>query len=470
MAELHDLTAEAQCAALRNRDISSSELVAHYLKRIEQHGDKLGAFVNVFAEHAMSEARLADGRSSPALLHGLPVPLKDLHPSAGLPTSLGSAAVAGWVPEQDGTVVGRLRQAGIIVMGKTHAPEFGPCCYTESRLASPAISPYGCDLSASGSSGGAAAAVAAGLAPLAHASDGLGSTRTPAANCGLVGVKPSRGRIPSVAPGWFQIGIEGPVARTVGDAALFLDAIGSIGPGEIWRQPEWTSDANRAAARRPPGRLRIGLLTDPGTDQATAHAACLSACADACSALQTLGHEIVPMALPPALRLWSILEPILDVLSVGLSLQVQAMVPENKRHLLMPYTRWHISEAKGTTGFRYARAMSSLSSAAAGWLKWQSAVDILLTPTSASPALASGALRLDDGWKSTEAMLRWSAFTPWANLCGSPAVSLPVAETPEGVPVGIQLMGKPGDDALLLGLSGSLEEVFNWQLRHPPQW
>ncbi|MGN6830573.1 amidase [Paucibacter sp. M5-1] len=471
MAALHELSAEAQCAALQRREISSTELVAHYLARIERHGAALGAFVTVFAEQAMDAARRADAQAPSGLLHGLPLPLKDLHPTAGFPTSLGSAAIAGWVPEQDGGVVGRLRQAGIILIGKTHAPEFGPCCYTETQLASPALSPYGEGLSASGSSGGAAAAVAAGLAPMAHASDGLGSTRTPASNCGLVGIKPSRGRIPSVLPAWYQLGSEGPVARTVGDAALFLDAVGPIGPGELWRQAPWAVDAHRVAARNPPqGRLRIGLLTDPGSDEATVHADCLQACAEAAQALEAMGHEIVTVQLPPALRIWALMEPLCDVIGVSLSLHVQAQVSEERRSALMPYTRWYIENAEATTGKRYAQSMMRLAAAASAWLKWQSGADVLLTPTSSAPALPSGALRLDDGRASSEAMLRWSAFTPWANLSGAPAISLPVHQTASGLPVGVQLMAMPGQDELLLGLAGALEQVFAWQQRHPQVW
>jgi len=470
MAQLHDLTAEAQCALLRKREISSSELTAHYLARIEQRGEALGAFVNVFAEQAMDAARRADGRTPEGLLHGLPMPLKDLHPVAGLPTSLGSAAIAGWIPEQDGTVVARLRQAGIVLLGKTHAPEFGPCCYTESHLATPALSPYGEGLSASGSSGGSAAAVAAGLAPMAHASDGLGSTRTPASNCGLVGIKPSRGRIPAVLPTWYQLGSEGPVARTVGDAALFLDAVGPIGPGDLWRQPGWALDAHRAATRRPPARLRIGLLTDPGSDETAAHPDCRQACAETAQALEALGHEIVPLQLPEPLRIWALLEPLCDVIGVNLSLTAQLMVPEARRAELMPYTRWYLERAAGIGGMRYAQAQQRLAAAASAWLKWQAGVDVLLTPTSSAPALPAGALRLDDGWESSCAMLRWSAFTPWANFCGAPAISLPVHQTQAGIPVGVQLMAMPGQDECLLGLAGALEQVFEWQRRHPRAW
>lgn len=491
MAQLHDLSAEAQCEALRRREISSRELVAHYLDRITTRGAALGAFVQVFADEALAQADQADrqldaARSgdlsgsgqdlTPALL-GLPLPLKDLHPTAGLPTSLGSAALADWRPEQDGAVVGRLRRAGIVILGKTHAPEFGPCCYTETQLASPALTPYAPELrlSASGSSGGAAAAVAAGLAPLAHASDGLGSTRTPASNCGMVGIKPSRGRIPSVMPGWYQLGSEGPVARSVGDAALFLDAIGPGGAHELWRQPAWAPDAHRRAARTPPPKgLRIGLLIDPGIDddkgQSAVHADCHQAATRAAQALQDLGHEIVPLVLPPALRIASLLEPLCDVLSVNLTQNVHLMVPEDRRALLMPYTRWYVERAGGVTGLKYAQGLGHLARAASAWLAWMAGVDVLLTPTSTAPAVPAGALRLDEGWQCSQAMLRWSAFTPWANFSGAPAISLPVHHTAQGVPVGAQLMAQPGQDDLLLGLAGQLEACFDWAVRHPPGW
>jgi amidase len=136
----------------------------------------------------------------------------------------------------------------------------------------------------------------------------------------------------------------------------------------------------------------------------------------------------------------------------------------------MPYTKWYVERAASTTGIAYAQSMARLAAAAAGWLKWQSSVDVLLTPTSSAPALPAGALRLDDGWESSQAMLRWSAFTPWANFCGAPAVSLPVHQNAAGIPVGIQLMAMPGQDERLLGLAGVLEQIFAWHLRHPAGW
>ena len=178
----------------------------------------------------------------------------------------------------------------------------------------------------------------------------------------------------------------------------------------------------------------------------------------------------MPLQLPPVLRIWALMEPLCDVIGVSLSLHVQTQVPDERRAALMPYTRWYVENAEATTGKRYAQSMLRLAAAASAWLKWQSGVDVLLTPTSSAPALPSGALRLDDGRASSEAMLRWSAFTPWANLSGAPALSLPVHQTAAGLPVGVQLMAMPGQDELLLGLAGALEQVFAWQRRHPPVW
>ncbi|KAI1696392.1 amidase domain-containing protein [Ditylenchus destructor] len=357
----------------------------------------------------MAGARRADSQPPEGLLHGLPMPLKDLHPAAGLPTSMGSAALEGWIPAQDGAVVGRLRQAGIVVLGKTHAPEFGPCCYTESQLAPPALSPYG-------------------------QARGLGSTRTPASNCGLVGFKPSRGRIPSVLPGWYQLGSEGPVARTVGDAALYLDAVGTIGPGELWRQP--SLDARGA----PPGRANAAA-------RSTAHRP-----ADRSGQRRDRGPPIARRPAPSPRGPW--------------------------RRWAMRSCRWpcHRPCASGICWIRCATcsawaspgmctadsrgaprradALHALACAAGGGDqrgplraiagphrgRGERLAEVAVGGRRADDAdqlvagTAHGALRLDDGWASSEAMLRWSAFTPWANFCGAPAVSLPVHQTASGVP------------------------------------
>src|SRR5689334_14714267 len=247
MAELHDLTATEQAAAVRDGSVSPVELTEHYLDRIDRLDAALGAFITVTPELARKQAADAEaqavaarreGRELPAL-HGVPVPVKDLNFVAGVRCTLGSAAFAEHVPDTDDHVVTRLREAGTILLGKTNTPEFGLPAYTENRLAPPARTPWDLERSAGGSSGGAGAAVAGGLAPIAQGSDGGGSIRIPASVCGLFGIKPSRGRVSQgpIMPDLFGLSANGPLARTVRDAAALLDVIAGPMPGDLYLAP-----------------------------------------------------------------------------------------------------------------------------------------------------------------------------------------------------------------------------------------
>jgi amidase len=468
---LHDLTTVEQLAALADRGVSSRELTEHYLQRIDAHGKQLGAFTTVFAEQAFASASAADASTgSRGPLHGLPLVLKDLHPTAGLRTTMGSAALDAWVPAEDAPVVGALRRAGAIVLAKTNAAEFGPVCYTETAVGGDATTPYGEGFSASGSSGGSAAAVAAGLAPIGHASDGLGSIRTPAATCGLVGIKASRGRVRASGMDWMALGVEGSVARTVADAALLLDVIGPTAGHELWRGESWPVGAHaRAAARTPRGGLRIGRIRDPRID-AELHPDCLQAWELASDCLDELGHEVVDVPTQALPDLGSLVPAILAVIQARITAGVSLMVPESRRPLLMPFTRWLLAESAGLTALDLVRAQTQLAAAATSWLAVQSSYDVLLTPTTTSPPPRIGALRLDDARASAEEMLRWSAYTPWANFTGSPAASLPVHRTAEGLPIGVQITAAPGQDELVLSLASAMEQVFAWQHVHPAMW
>src|SRR5919107_3689072 len=262
MGDLHDLTALEQGAALRAREVSSAELVDHYLARVERLSDTVGAFVTVTGDLARRQAVLADAGvgdpSSP--LYGVPTAVKDLAATAGVRTEFGSAALAGNVPEVSDEVVLRLEAAGLVSLGKTTTPEFGSPCYTEPDNAPPARTPWDLDRMAGGSSGGAAAAVSAGLVPVAHGSDGGGSIRIPASCCGLFGLKPSRGRI-SGAPMYGDpvgLGTSGPLARTVRDAAAMLDVMAGPAGGDPFLGPPLPPDETYLSwCDRPPGRLRV---------------------------------------------------------------------------------------------------------------------------------------------------------------------------------------------------------------------
>lgn len=472
MSELHDLTAVEQVAAIAARQLSSVELVKHYLDRIERHDGELHAFITVLAESALRDAEAADAAVATGedvgLLHGLPLALKDMHPAAGLPTTFGSAAFRDLVTPEDGAAVGRLRAAGAVVVGKTNTPEFGPTCYTASEVGGTTVNPYDHRLCPSGSSGGAAAAVAAGLVGIAHGSDGLGSIRTPAAACGLVGFKTSRGRSAGSGAGWLALGVEGGLARTVADSALLLDAMGGAAASDLWTAPEQPANAFRHAAATPPGRLRVGLLLNPGRDLEV-HADCLAAVDRTVRVLEDLGHDVVEVpadSVPPTA---DVRQAVLVVLAASIGQIVQLAVPEQERQLLMPYTRWLV-EQNTASATEHATALSVLAGAALRFRAFLDDYDVVLTPTTTAPPPTTGELRADDGAGSLEAMSAWSAFTPAANIAGTPGVSLPVHATAEGVPIGVQLVAPALHDERLMSLAGQIEGAFGWQHTHPTCW
>lgn len=471
MSDLHELTATEQVEAIAARRVSSRELVDHYLDRIDRHEPTLGAFITVFADEARAAAAAADdataGGNDVGILHGLPLALKDLHPAAGLRTTFGSTLFADLVPSADEAPITNLRAAGPVVIGKTNVCEFGPTCYTDNQLRGPTANPYDLALSPSGSSGGAAAAVAAGLVGVAHGSDGLGSIRTPAANCGLVGFKTSRGRSAGSGVGWLALSVQGPLARTVADAALFLDAMGGPAGTDLWHAPAATPDAFRVAAVTSPPRLRVGRLVRPPATEVDVHPDCLAAVEAAVAALEASGHEIVDVPeLPPAPEVH---DAVKVILTAGLGLTANLVVAPEQRDQLMPYTRWLI-ESNTHTASEHLQAQAVLSAAGVLFTELVAAYDLLLTPTTTAPPLSTAELRADDGPESFAVMGRWSAFTPAANLAGLPAVSLPVHHTADGVPIGVQLVGQRFQDELLLSVAAQLEPTFDWHLRHPPAW
>lgn len=474
MSDLHDLTAIEQRDGLRARDFSATELLNHYLARIAQHSGSLGAFVRVTEELARSEAaeadtRLAAGGNLPPLL-GLPLGFKDLHPVAGVPTSHGSAAIPQYVPPVDGYVVGLLRAAGVVTVGTTQAPEFGPTCYTETDVMDqPAVTPYDTTRYASGSSGGSAAAVSAGLLPFGHASDGAGSTRTPASVTGLVGIKPTRGRVSLAPNSSFQSwGSEGPLARTVADAALVLDVMARPPAGDLYAVPYETSFL-AAAARDPERPLRVLTYTDPGLGVDT-DPDVLRGVEDAAALLASLGHEVVEGTNPLP---WNdvLFDAMLVAFGGGLDAAAKASIPPDRRHLMRPYTTWSVEYGEKLSAADYVLATATIARAASAHLTANAAYDVVLTPTASRPAVPVGWFDEEGIDNVGRRMLGWSAFTPWANLTGQASLSLPLHVTPAGLPVGVMLTAaRRGEDALLIALAGQLERAAPFAHRHPPQW
>ncbi|MGH3824213.1 MAG: amidase [Pseudonocardiaceae bacterium] len=474
MADLHDLTATEQAAAVRRREVSPSELIEHHLRRLEERNTQLGALVTVTADRAMDAARTADllvmrtdPAAMPALL-GVPTAIKDLTATAGVRTTFGSAVYAQYLPPVDDDVVRFLAAAGTISLGKTSTPEFGLSCYTEPANLPPAVTPWDTNRSAGGSSGGAAAAVAAGLVPFAQGSDGGGSIRVPAATCGVVGFKPSRGRVsrgPAVGDVTL-LSVIGPLARTVEDAAALLDAMAVPCSAEpVIAPPLPAGQSFLDHARREPGRLRIGRYAEsplPGVELAPE---CRRAWEDTAALLAGLGHDVTdttapfdPEALlPPFERLWA----------VGAT---SVPVPEEAQGALLPFTRWMRGRGAAVSGPELLHAMGQVQAAGRAAIRAHAEFDAVLTPMLAQ-------LPPPIGWFSSappeENFERQKRFTPYAalyNVTGQPAVSLPMHWTEDGLPVGIQLVGRPGGEAALFALAGQLERAHPWAHRRPHTW
>ncbi|MFK4087730.1 amidase [Kribbella sp. NPDC020789] len=468
---MHELSATAQLAALRAGELSSLELTTHYLERIAKYDDALGAFVTVTAELAIGEARQADQRIAAgdrAPLLGLPLGIKDLFATAGVRTTFGSAALGGTVPDADGWTTGLLRRAGGVLVGKTNTPEFGATCYTENAVTTqPSVTPYDVTRYASGSSGGAAAAVAAGLLPVAHASDGAGSIRTPATACHLVGVKPSLGLVtPAVPAGsFFPTSIEGPLARNVADAALLLDVMAHPWSGDLngWRPDRRFTDV----VRRPPRPLKVAVWTETGLDGVTPHPEVVRAVERTAVLLQQLGHEVREVRIPAG---WDdeIRRAMRTHFGYLVDLVVAAMVPDERATLLTPYTKYLNEIGAELSGADVLTAQAIQVRFAGAFVATEA--DVVLTPVTSGPPVPLGHFESTGVEGIIDRMLEWSAYTPWANLTGQPAVALPSHLDHDGLPYGVQLVGRPRHDLELLALAAQLESAALWDDVHPPCW
>lgn len=470
MFELHHLTALEQLDRLRRGQISPRELTEHYLARIERLDPGLGAFVTVTPDRARERADAVAGAPRTASLWGLPIAEKDLWRTAGVATRFGSRVFSEFVPESSDDLVTALADAGTVSLGKTNTPEFGMPSYTEPLANDPARTPYDLSRGAGGSSGGAAVAVAAGLLPFAPGSDGGGSIRIPAASTGLVGLKPSRGRIPAGAGFGDPAGlvVPGPIARTVADAALLLDALVAAGPYRYATEaPSWDGGAYLNAAVRGEGRFQLGLTT--WSPWSTAYE--LEISADARTALDlaarefaAIGHGLEEFApadeegYAPAFR---------TVWQAG-----AAGIPVEGDDLarLEPLTRWLVERGRALSARELAEALEWLSLFERRLITAFDPYDAVLTPALALTPRPIGWYDADDGERNFAQQVQFTPFTSMVNVAGLPAISLPVTQTDEGLPMGVQLIGRPGGEHVLLALGAQLERRLRWQDRHPPQW
>ncbi len=474
MSQLHDLTALEQAAAIRNREISPVELTEHYLGRTEQLDTQVGAFITVTPDVARDQAAAAERAvreaADPAalpVLHGVVVPVKDLHFQAGVRCTMGSMTYD-MVPYADDHVVARMREGNLVMTGKTNTPEFGLPCYTENAVAPPARTPWDLSRSAGGSSGGAAAAVAAGLAAAAQGSDGGGSIRIPASVCGLVGIKTSRGRVSNgpLRDAIGELNVCGPIARTVADAAALLDVLAVPFPDDPFVAPALPpGQTYLAAARRDPGRLRIARTRTPMLAQTQVHPDCIAAYDQASTLLGELGHEIVDVTLPFTPDVVASFEAVWAVL--GLLTPVDPAREED----LQPLTRYLRERARAVTGIQIAQAVSMMRLISRAAVQSLSGYDALLMPTLAQPPALVGGIRNDaDPAADFEAQKRFTPFTAVINVTGQPAIQVPLHWTDAGLPIGIQLVGRPFDEATIISLAAQLETAAPWAHRRPQMW
>ncbi|NLI18535.1 MAG: amidase [Actinomycetales bacterium] len=471
MADLHDLSALDLAAALRRGETSAAEVLDHTLRRAGTVGAAVGAFAVLTPDLAAAQATAADAalaRGDDAPFLGVPVPIKDLAMVAGQPFEAGSLAMRGFRAQVDDGVVTLLREAGTVMVGKTTTPEFGLPAYTEPATGAPARTPWDLTRTAGGSSGGAAAAVAAGVVPAAHGSDGGGSLRIPAACCGVVGMKPSRGR---VSPGPHRVeGIglvtDGVLTRTVRDSAALLDVLARPWPGDSCGVAAPASSF-LAACDAAPAPLRVGVLTEPlNTDDAPVHPEALAAVARAARLLEGLGHHVD--AAPRAMtgEDWMAFMPLWATGAAQLPL------PPEAEEVLMPLTRWLRALGRATGAVEYASALTRMQQVgrqiAGAWADF----DVILTPTLAQPPLPPAELQLPDPAADFEAQKR---FTPWTsvwNMTGAPAISLPLHRAGVGgveLPFGVMLGGvRPGQEETLFALAAALESADPWPLVREP--
>jgi amidase len=454
---------------VRGGQLTARELTEAALERIEALNGELNAFVHVDADGALAVAD-AVGPGDERPFAGVPIAIKDTAAVAGLPFSLGSELFGDFVPEHDAFVVRRLREAGFVIVGKTNLPEFGILPVTEPRRFGPTRNPWDTDRTPGGSSGGAAAAVAAGIVPLAHGSDGGGSIRIPAACCGLVGLKPSRGRV-SRGPeqGDDFLVQDGVLTRTVAETAELLDVLAGYETGDAtWAPPQAESFATAAA--REPGRLRIGVTTQGSVDAAV-DPICEQAVRDAAELLESLGHEVEDIGAPWAGQ--TLMEAFTlafgTPISMGMFFGGQVTGREPTPELVEPLS-WVIWEGVRTrSSLDYLLARTQLTAFSRAIVALWNDYDFLMTPGLAQRPVRIGELDAcsENPWDDFRRSGQFTPYTAIFNVTGQPAISLPLSHGEDGLPVAVQIAGKPAGEGELLALATQLEAARPWAERRP---
>jgi amidase len=473
-----DLDAIAQAELVRRREVSPLELVDAAIGRIEALNPRLNAVITPLFDQARALAK--SGAIPDGPFRGVPFLMKDLLAAyGGDPLYMGMKLLrdAHFIAPHDTYLAAKFKAAGFICVGKTNTPELGLITTTEPEAFGPARNPWDLARSTGGSSGGSAAAVAARMVALAHANDGGGSIRIPASECGLVGLKPSRGRVslgPDTGDAWHGFVIEHVVTRSVRDTAAVLDAIAGNMPGDPYAAPAQRGPFIRDAGAQPE-RLRIGLMRRTPRGSAALHPDCVAAVDDAARALQALGHH-VEEAHPAALdEIQSIMEPFVAVVSGHTAMLLDQLGSFIGRRLtaedVEPWT-WFLAElGSGLSASRYLFSIQLLQLMSRRLMQWWAdGFDLLLAPTLAAPPPLLGTLvvardAVDEGARR---LLEFSPYCAFFNISGQPAISLPLYWNSSNLPIGVQLAADFGREDLLIRVAAQLEQARPWKDRKPP--
>jgi amidase/aspartyl-tRNA(Asn)/glutamyl-tRNA(Gln) amidotransferase subunit A len=441
--------------------VSALELVGQALDRIAACDGDTNAVVAVRADAALAEAKAADALAleERGVLHGIPVLVKDLTETTDLPTTYGSKALRDNYASDEALVVSRLRDAGAIVVGKTNTPETGLRPTTENLLFGVTRNPCNPEFSPGGSSGGAAAALAMGMVPLAQATDAAGSGRIPASCCGVVGLKPTRGLIP-LGPAAYELmagmGTISPMARTVEDTAALLDVLSGSVPGDPYAVARQASYSVATSGGRPP-RLRLGVCTTPG--HGTVSDDVRGVVDAAVRGFTDLDHTLVDAAIDFS----GLFDAVFTICAATAAAIVDAAVPDERLGLLEGSTIALARRGWLKTAADYAAAVSTMRSESARLLSEMADYDYVITPTLTQPPPRidsfPSAEDVDTRWKE---YLDWMAFVYPLNCTGQPGISVPAGLTATGLPVGLQIIGQPGDDSGVLALAAGFAQARPW--------
>jgi amidase len=458
-------------ARVRAGELSARELVEASLGRIDELQPTINAFTHVAHDSALAAANDI-GPGDPRPFAGVPIAIKDNRPVAGMPITMCSDLWRDLVPGHDAFLVRRLREAGFVIVGKTTLPEMGILPTTESRRFGPTRNPWDLDRTPGGSSGGSGAAVAAGMVPVAHGNDGGGSIRIPAACCGLVGLKPARGRV-SVGPdgGDSFLVTDGVLTRTVADTVAILDLLAGYEPGDATWAPAPAAPYAELAAQKP-GRLRVALALNPPLRGGAVDPVCERAARDAAAAVESLGHDVEEITAP-----WSrdnlladftlAWAPLISIVT-WLGGQLRGLEPTADDVEPLTWEMWQRAIDHNTISL--LSAQGKLEALARSIVAQLLRFDAVITPALARPPVKLGEIhgRGPDPWEHYQRSAEFTPFTAVANVTGLPAISLPLYEN-EGLPIAVQLIGPPAREEVILRLAAQLEQALPWADRRPPE-